>query len=301
MDDFFDRAFSRRYLPQWLVAGGLVLLVVAGFVWWIQVYENPYNVWWGMLANSLATSSDTKHIVEDSAATRLDQYVGQEFGVNTLAYGRTTLVSAGNTVTTETIGTTVDDYVRYTAIKSSQKGKNGQPLNFATVLGKWARTPATDSSTPFLSQTMLGLGGGNLVPMADLTAPQRQNLLTQLHQSDIFDTSFVNVQKHKLNGRLVYTYAVDVEPVAYVALEKAFAADVGLHALDSFDPNSYQGQPAIKVELSVDVRSHRLAEVSYVGTNHQEFFSGYGVPLGFNVPHASLSAQTLQSRLSQIE
>jgi hypothetical protein len=174
------------------------------------------------------------------------------------------------------------------------------------VLGKWAQASAANtadqsSSTPFFIQTMLGIGGGNLVPMANLSAAQRQSLLTQLHNSVVFDTSFSNVQKHKLNGRQVYTYSVNVEPVAYVGFEKAFAADVGIKALEQTDPDSYQGQQAIQVQLTVDVRSHQLAEVSYVGAQHQEFFSSYGVPLNVKIPKATISAQTLQNLVSQVQ
>lgn len=306
MEDFFDRAFTRRYLPGWLVAGGVLLLIISGFVWWTQVYENPYNVYWGMLANSLTTTSVTKHVVENSNGNHLDQYIGQQFGTNTLAYGRTTLATSSSTVKTEAVGTLQNDYTRYTDIQTKQKGKSGKPLDFSKVLGKWAQAPAANtasmsSSAPFFIQTLLGLGGGNLVPMADLSAAQRQSLLTQLHNSVVFDTSFSNVQQHKLNGRPVYTYSVNVEPVAYVGFEKAFAADVGIKALEQTDPNSYQGQQAIQVQLTVDVRSHQLAEVSYVGQQHQEFFSSYGVPLNVKIPKATISAQTLQNLVSQIE
>ncbi|HEY1835862.1 MAG TPA: hypothetical protein VGG13_03510 [Candidatus Saccharimonadales bacterium] len=306
MEDFFERAFARRYLPQWLVAGGILLLLVAGFVWWILVYENPYNVYWGMLAQSLSTSSVTKHVVENSSGSHLDQYIGQQFGTNTLAYGRTTLSTSSSTVKTENVGTLQKDYVRYTNIQTKQKNKAGHTFDFSNVLGKWAQASVANiadqsSSTPFFTQTMLGIGGGNLVPMANLSAAQRQSLLTQLHNSVVFDTSFSNVQKHKLNGRPVYTYSVKVEPVAYVGFEKAFAADVGIKALEQTDPNSYQGQQAIQVQLTVDVRSHQLAEVSYVGAQHQEFFSSYDVPLNVKIPKATISAQTLQNLVSQVQ
>ena len=282
------------------------MLVISGFMWWILVYENPYNVYWGMLGQSLSSSSVTKHIVENSNGTHLDQYIGQEFGIHTLAYGRTTLASTSSTVKTQNVGTLSQDYVRYTDIQTKQKNKNGHAFNFSNVLGKWAQAPAANtttqgSSTPFFIQTMLGLGGGNLVPMANLAPKQRQNLISQLHQSVVFGTSFSNVQKHKLNGRPVYTYSVSVEPVAYVAFEKAFAADVGIKTLGQLDPNNYQGQQPIQAQFTVDVHSHQLAEVSYVGSSHQEFFSGYGVPLKVSIPKATISGLTLQNLISQIQ
>jgi hypothetical protein len=302
-----DRAFQHKYLPHWLFVAGIGLLIVSAFVWWTQVYENPYNVYWGMLASNLATVSDTKHLVEDSNGTYLNQYVSQEFGVNTMAYGLTTLSNATSTVKTESVGTLTDDYIRYTSIQTSQKSAESKVQGFKNVLGKWAQSPATNvaadrsSATPFFIQTSLGLGGGNLLPIANLNAGQRQNLINQLHQNDIFTTTFNNVAKRTVNGHLQYVYSVEVEPVAYVAFQKAFAADLGLHALDNIDPNSYQGQQPIQVAVSVDARSHHLAEVSYAGSQHQEYYTSFGVPINISVPRATISGQELQNLISQTQ
>ena len=100
------------------------------------------------------------------------------------------------------------------------------------------------------------------------------------------------------HGRPVYVYSVDVEPVAYVGLEKAFTNDLGIKTLDNIDPNNYQGQQAVKVKLTVDAWSHRLVEVSYVGTKHQEFYSSYGVPINKQLPKATISGQQLQNLIS---
>jgi len=306
MDDFFARVFMRKYVPQWLFAGGVILLILSAFIWWFDVYENPYNVYWGMLANSLSTSSVTKHVVDKSSTANLDQYVGQQFGIHSLAYGRTTLTNTTSVVKTESIGTLKDDYVRYTGIQTKQKNAQGKDLDFSKVLGKWGHSVATNASaqssgTPFFIQSMLGLGGGNLIPIANLTATQRQNLIVQLHQNVVFSTSFSDVKKSQFHGQPVYTYTVSVEPVAYVGFEKTFADDLGIKALDSIDPNNYQGQQAVKVKLTVDIYSHHLAQVSYTGTQHQETYSSYGVPINQKLPRATISSQALQNLISHIQ
>lgn len=306
MEDFYERAFTREHLPQWLFAGGVLLLIIAGFVWWTQVYESPYNVYWGMLGNSLSASSVTKHIVEKSSGTNLDEYVGENFGMSNAAYARTTLTDAASTIKTETVGTMNADFVRYTSINTKQKNKSGKAFDFSNVLGKWAKSAAQNSSNqttavPFWAQTTLGLENGNVVPIASLSATGRAALIKQLHDNTVFDTSFSNVEKSKQNGRPVYTYSLSVEPVAYVAFEKAFAADLGIKALNSLDPNNYQGEQAVKVNLTVDVHSHQLVEVSYPGTSHQEFYSSWGVPVAVPTPHATVSGQALQGLINQIK
>ena len=307
-ENVLDSAFRREYLPLWFIGGGIVLLLISAFIWWTQVYENPYNVYWGMLASNLATSSETKHLVENTSGTHLNQYIAQQFGVNTMAYGQTTLSQGSSTVKTESVGTLTNDYIRYTSIQTKQKTASGKTPQFTKVLGKWAKSSATNtavssgnSSTPFLTQTLLGLGGGNLLPIANLPAEKRQNLMTQLHQNPVFDTTYSNVKKQTLDGRPVYIYTVNVEPVAYVGLEKAFAEDMGLHTLDNIDPNNYQGQQPIQVMVSVDVRSHHLAEINYGSLQHQEYYSSFGVPIRVAVPKATLSGQDLQKLITQAQ
>jgi hypothetical protein len=300
-----DRAFRRKYLPVWFLVGGILLLIVAVFIWWTQVYENPYNVYWGMLDSNLSVSSDTAHLIDNSSGTKLNQYIGQQFGANTMAYGTTMLSTATSTVKNESVGTLTTDYIRYTSIRTSQKSTSGKPFDFSKALNKWADTSApnmaasSSSSTPFFAQTVLGLGGGNLLPIANLSLAQRQFLIGQLHQNNIFDTTFNNVQKSTVNGQSVYVYNVTVNPVAYVTFEKQFASDLGLKTLDSIDPNNYAGQQALQVQVSVNIRTHHLAEISYGGTSHKEDYMSFGVPLNVKVPVATMSSQALQSLISQ--
>lgn len=302
-----DRAFQRKYLPYWFLAGGIILLVVSTIVWWTQVYENPYNVYWGMLDSNLSTTSDTAHLVDNSSSTNLNQYIGQQFGANTMAYGTTTLETATSTVKNESVGTLTNDYIRYTSIKTSQKSTTGKPLDFSKALNKWAVESVSNvaannsSSTPFFAQTVFGLGGGNLLPIANLNIQQRQFLIGQLHQNNIFDTSFNNVQKSTVDGQSVYVYAVTVNPVAYVTLEKQFANDLGLKMLDSIDPNSYSSQQPLQVQVSVNIKTHHLAEISYGSTNHKEDYTSFGVPINVKVPVATMSSQALQSLISQAQ
>jgi hypothetical protein len=198
--------------------------------------------------------------------------------------------------------------VRYTSIKTAEKTKSGQSLNFSSVLGKWAKADISSanksgqsSSAPFFSQSLLGYYGGNLVPMANLQTESRNNLIGLLHESAVFNTSFDTVQQKLVHGRPMYTYAVSIEPVAYVAFQQAFAADMGIKSLAGVDPNSYQGDGAIKVDFVVDARSHRLANIVYSGANHTESYSSYGVPVQKTLPKTTISDARLQQLLTSIQ
>ena len=305
MDDFYEQVVARRFVPLGLCIAGLLLIIISSIIWWTQVYENPYNVYWGMLANSLSTASVTKHVTELTSDNDLDQYISLNFGADNVAYGKTTLTDPQSSVTTESIGTMQSDYVRYTSISSSTS-TNGKSPSFSTVLGKWAKAnvqnaPSEDGSAPFFVQTMLGIAGGNLVPIANLPDASRQSLLQLLHQSVIFNTSFSNVGKSIVDGRPMYTYTVAVEPVAYVAFEKSFASTVGIKALEEVDPNDYQGDSPIAVKFVIDARSHRLAAIDYPGTRHTESYSSYGVPYKVTYPESTITDARLQQLLGDAQ
>lgn len=305
MSEMFDRVFTRDYLVQWLYVGTALLVLVFGSIWWTKVYENPYNVYWGMLNNSLTTSAVTKHVTEDQQGTDLNQYIALDFGTHNLAYAKTTLRNTNGTAVTDNVGDLQHEYLRYTAVKQSKSVK-GQ--NFAAVLGKWAEIPAsnsssTSSSVPFFTQIMLGLGfeGGNIVPIANLSDSERSALISELHTSVVFQTSFKNVKRQMVHGRPVYTYSVNVEPVAYVAFEQAFAQDLGIKALQNISPNSSQGDPAMQVQFHVDAWSHQLVGITYPGTNDTETYSSYGVPTNISIPKMTISNSKFESLISGVQ
>lgn len=306
MDEVLDWALAQRYLALWISGAAALLVVISGIVWWRAVYENPYNVYWGMLANSLSTSSVTKRSVEQSSGNDLNQYVTLTFGATNFAHGLTTLKNAASSVTTESIGTMQTDYVRYTNVQTSQKNKQGKTPSFSSVLNKWAKADAANTgsqsaSAPFFIQAILGLAGGNIVPMANLPASQRGPLLDSLHKSVVFNVDMNNVQKSTFDGRPAYTYFVAVEPVAYVGFEKSLASDLGIKTLENVDPNSYQGQSAMNVQLVIDVRSHHLVKLVYPGGGHYETYGSYGVPAHITLPKATISDAELQTLLSSAQ
>jgi hypothetical protein len=289
-----------------LFAGGVLIFVVASGFWWTKVHQSPYNVFWGMVENNLSTPGVTKHVTQYSNATGLDQTLVSTFGAQNAVHALTTLKTNKSTVKTETIGTPSDDAVRYTSVNTTQWSKSGKPFDFSKILGKWAigkvdNSSDTRATAGLFAQTSLGLMGGNIIPQANLLPADRRDLLKRLHNEVVFDVPYGQVKKSRHGGRSIYTYDVNIQPVAYVGFEKVFAHDLGLKALDGVEPNNYQGQSAIKVTLSVDAWSHQLVGVDYPGQNHHEAYSGYGVVAPTVLPKATISSTALQSLLGNIQ
>lgn len=295
-----------KSLPLWLTVGGILLLVLSAWLWWTFVYKNPYNVFWGMIDNNLKTASATKQISEVGGSSRLDQTVAMNYGANNNVYVLTTIKNGDSTVKTTSIGTLKDNYQEYTSIKTSQKNKNGQAFKFDEVLNKWAKQPidnasASDSQGSLFSQTVLGPEGGNVLPMGNFSETTRSQLVKNLQDNDVFTVSYSGAQAKTENGRPVYIYNLNVEPVAYIGFEKMYAKAMGLKALDNIDPNQYQGSQAIKLAVTVDIRSHQLKKIAYTGTTHSETFSSYGVAHQVVLPRATITSSQLQSLLQKAQ
>lgn len=288
-----------------LLVCSVAVFGLSGWLWWAKVYENPDRVYWDMMANSLQASSVTRRLTQKSTKSSLDQTVVQTFGGQQIVQSITTLQQGSNTISTENIGTASKDYIRYLTIQSDQKNTSGKPLDFSTTLNKWAQTSVPNivgqKNPSLVTQISLGLAGGNLIPQAYLQSSNRDKLITLLHNTVVFDTDTSAAKRSLVNGRPQYTYASSVQAVAYVGYQKELAKLLGLHLLDTVNPNDYQGQAPTKVEIAIDAWSHQLVSVNYVGQNRMEQYSAYGVAHQITVPNTTLTGEQLQELVNKVD
>lgn len=298
----FKKYLSKKYLAQWLVVGGLVLLLVAGALWWCKLSVTPERVFWGMIEQSFTSSGVTMSTTNPQGEATIEQHLQYSLGAQNQAFASTTLTQAGAVVRTETLGTFGADYTRYAHIQTERTSADGGPLDLSRVLNVWAKTEQPAGSSQLLSQTLLGMSmplGAIPVPIGNLTPERRENLLTQIKNEDVYEVSFKDVKKEKKNGRLYYTYEVKLQLIPYIHLVKEFAKSIGLHDLDQLDPNEYQGEP-MTIQMTVDARSKQLTEVFIPDVDFRQTFSSYDVPVSAQIPTESVPAQELQQRLQEL-
>jgi hypothetical protein len=304
----FSFITNRRY---WYVyVGGVLLLLVSGYLWWSRVYLSPQRVFWSMVSNSLSTKGVTMEMTQASGDNKLTQYVQMELGTTNKAHSLTSLKQGNTEVKTEVIGTPSADYTRYRSIKTDQKNSQGKPLDVSKVLGIWSKsddTQQTDTQSSghqLFAQSVLGIGlpvGSVPVPIGEVSAGQRNALLREMKSENVYNVSFKSkdVKKERKNGKLVYTYDAKIQTILYVRIMKEFAKDLGLHELDSVDPNSYQSAAPLSVKLTVDAYSRELVGVDS-GQGFTQSYTGYGLPLNVEVPKNPISTQQLQDLLGQL-
>jgi hypothetical protein len=285
-----------------LYVGGALLLFLGGALYWTKVSTSPERVFWKMIEQNLATRSVTISAAQPGQGVEgTRQTIQYYLGSPNLVHSYTAISQAETEVNNEMLATPTADYTRYTHIKTSQKTPDGKPLDFSKVVGVWAKTKPAQNQ--LFAQAALGTAlpiGGLAVPVGYLENDERTAFFDQIKSDVTYKTDFRKAKKEKRQGRQVYIYDVKIQPVAYAALIKRFAGDVGLHQLDQLDPKAYQGRPAIDMQFTVDVRSQRLVEVAIPKVGYSQTYASYDVLQHVELPSKTISTEELQKRLSEL-
>lgn len=289
----------------WAYIGGTVVLLISVIAWWFTVYVGPKHVFWSMVNNSLSTESVVLKTSQTSGNSSLTQLIHVDTGTVDMARSLTTLKQDNTEVKTEILGNRNADYTRYLSIASDSTADTSQVKNV------WAKSDDTQQSETqaaghqLYSQATLGIGlplGSVPIPVAKLTPKQRSVIYDFARNQNVYSPDFGKVKKEWQHGRLLYTYDVSLQTVLYVSMMKAFAKDLGLHELDAANPNGYRDTPTLKVSVTIDALSHRLAKVNFADLGYSQEYDSYGLPLKVKVPKDkdTIPSAELQKRLTAI-
>jgi hypothetical protein len=289
----------------WAYAIGIVLIILSAWLWWTKIYLHPSNVFWAMLDNSLQTRSVSIETKQAQQGRSVEQYVQFELGSVDRARSLATVKQGETTIKSELIGTPDDTYSRYRSIETNQKNAQGKALNVSKVEGVWSKNDKTadGSGQQLFAQATIGIGlplGSVPVPVGEVSPQQREALLKQIRDNNVYDASFKDIVKKRVNGRLEYTYTANMQTILYVRMMKTFANDLGLKHLDAIDPNQYSSSAPIAVQLTVDALSRRLVEISVAGGGYAQRYVSYGVSVTAPIPQNPISATELQRRLGEL-
>ncbi len=278
-----------------------LLMLASLYAWWQLVYTHPTSVFDRMLATSLTTPSVAKTVNQTDESQILEQTSMLVTTPGQIARSISTLQQVDDTdtqIVTESIGSPTVDYVRYNEIKTSQKNSEGKDFDFSSVVGIWGK--ATDEqgggNVQQFNQTVLGV-----VPIANLPQAQRSQLLDQIRDDKVFQFDSDAVKRQRINGRMVYSYEVSVDPVAYVKMLKTFASSLGMTQLEQVDPSQYAGSPALGFVFEIDVLSGQIRKITYESTDRTETNNSFGAIVRIEEPTSSIGVEELQAKLQQAQ
>ncbi|MBX6333914.1 hypothetical protein IRY61_01045 [Candidatus Saccharibacteria bacterium] len=282
-------------------AGSLLLIATFGF-WFIKTNTDPERVFWRAIERSMSTQGVTIEAEQSEGDATVKQVIRYSLGASNLSHSITTLSQNGTTVQNEMIGTPDTDYYRYLNVATDQTRADGSPIDFSNVIGVW--TKSEEGAGQSFAQALLGgsLPVGVLgVPIGNLSEEARDELIRQIQNDHVYEVAFDAVKKERKSSRMLYTYEVSIQPVAYVALIKQFAQTVGLHSLDDVDPGMYEGQQAFKLDVTIDVWANQVVRISDPATGNSQTYSGYDIPVQVRPPKDVISAEEMQKRLSELQ
>lgn len=295
---FNNKSIDIKILGIYL--SGLIILLTFSWLWWNNVHNNPKNVFEGMLKNSLQLKGLTRSVHQEGVGQTLDQKIALNLTPSSFALSKTAIHQEGAVtadVTTESIGTPQNDYVRYTFIETSQKKDNGEPLDFSSILNIWGGSESSDSTTDgeLFNESVFGI-----VPFANLTPRERDEILNLMIANNIYEVDYEALKKETKDGRPTIVYEVEVDPSNYVVMLKRLAELTNLNNLGHLNPSDYAGADKVRFVLEVDVWSRQLTRVVYGNGEREEHISSHNIVRGVAIPKDSISIEELQDRLQKI-
>lgn len=294
----------RRITSLKFIVTFAVLMVVALFgAWQYHNTTNPDRLFWGMVDNSLQTTSFSRHSVTKSGGQSADQVVDVSVAPKQTIYSQTRFNQTGADeaqAATENIGTPKADYVRYTSITTSQRNAQGKQYDFSKVINVWGGSQTEDqklTNGQLFNQSVLGV-----VPTGNLTSTQRNHLIALMKNKGTYTYKVSKPSREMPFGRPTYTFNVVVSPPAYIGALKEFGRDIGLNQLESVNPDHYKDATKMQFMVSVDGWTHQITHIVQGSGNKDEAITGYNFRKTMPTPPTkTIGVDELQARLQTIE
>lgn len=275
----------------------VVLFGVSGYFWWTRIFTDADRVFADMLANNLSSSSVTRRVVQQDQSSSIDQTVFLSFRApEVVSQTRTVLSEKGptrqtTTVTTETIGTKNDDFVRYVSAEGAETLSVAGNLD--EVLGVWGQRSADGElgdAVNFLNEAAF-----SVVPFGSLPKDQRSELLDFIEEKRVYE--YTQADRAFVDGRYSYAYVVSIDPVALVETLAKYAEITGIGDSSQLNPASYEGAAPVNLRMTVDILSRQLRSIEYLATGRTETIESRGIYHEIVFPEQAIPFQELQNRL----
>ncbi len=298
-----NKIIQRIASARFVTSFAALLLVVAFGLWQYHNATNQDRIFWGMIDNSLQTTSFSKTSTLKSGGQSAQQIIDVFTSPKQAVYSQTHYAQSGADeadATTENIGTPYRDYVRYTEINTGQRNAQGQPYDFSNIVNVWGASETQDAKETtgqLFNQSVLGV-----LPTGNLTAQQRKQVIKLMKDNKAYSYKMSKPNRQFPLARPNYTFTVSVNPPAYITALKQFAKSIGLNQLESIDPKEYEGSAEMVFQVTVDGWSHQIMEVNQTANNKKESITAHNVRKQPPTPPSkTIDIQELQTRLQSVE
>lgn len=291
---------SQQLLTVWVFALGLLILLGGLFGWYQYVHRSTYGVFWDTIDNNLNIYGVTRTIEQNNNGATFKQKLQISLGANNVARGVTTVVQPSQegktTIVSETIGTPSANYARYVDISITGKGVS-QP-DVSTVKNVWSQEPLIVGANQ--NESILAEGLFSSFPLADLTQPQRQEVVQFMKDSKVYSVDYKAAKVVTRAGKQAYEYTVLVNLESYIATLKKIDSMMGLGQLRTVDPKAYADAEPAQLTVANSINGRQLLEVDYAGSTRTEKYSSYGARFSADIPKTTLKRSDLEQKIQSI-
>ena len=285
-----------------MVTTAVVILMASALAWFCLIYNSSDRVFWGMINSNLSATTFTQKLSQTSGSQEVSQINETNTTQPRLVNGASTITQAPSTnVTTQTIGTPSEDYVRYTAIQTGLKNAEGNLVDYSSVKNEWGKSATLGaSSTDGQAYQQIVFG---IFPLGYAAPELRAGLVKEIKDTKVYTiVDKASVHRNGIFGRPTYTYNVSVDVYNYIKALKSYGSKVGLRQLESIDPEQYSSESPITATVTVDGWSHQLTRISYSEGMRIEDYVAYGSQKKLQTaPEKYVSVEELQARLQMLQ
>ncbi len=289
---------NKNKLIKRVAAVGLVLLIINGYLAYTRVYLSPERRFWMAIENNLTTSSVVRETQTGGTGNLNSEKTRFTFGAqaaqNKISSASLKSATSESNVTTQTVTTVKDQYIRYLNIFSSEKKESGDKYDFSKLENVWAMQPRTTGKAAADSQRTAYIQPlVTLVPFGNLTASSRDKIMDSLKK--VYVTDFKHVTYQDINDEKFIVYSVQVQTKKYVmALKQHFIAS-GLGEFAPLDPSAYPENAHVNAQFIINKKNNNLTAISF--NNQSEHYTDYGITNQITIPTNTITLDELQQRL----
>lgn len=280
-----------------LLISGLIVLGGGIYLWYTTIFTDEDRIFYGMVEESLKTDSVSRLITQNDSSRTENQNFFVTFTPTPLVNSISTVNQINQnreitTVSTETIGTRTEDFVRYTDINIPSS--SGDTTDYSKVVNTWAKrdTNAEQGQGPqFLNEAIF-----TFIPFGNFPGADRAELMQLIRDKDVYRLGRDGKVVYD-NARPVYEVTVSIKPRGLVEVLKRYEEMTGLGDASMLNPDQYADIHNFGIVVKIDMLTRHLRQVSYPGESRVETYEAYGLNRNIVLPETSISIEELQGRL----
>ena len=283
---------------------GIFLLLVSGYLSYTRLYLSPQRRFWMAIENNLSTSSVVRETESGGTGNKTVETTRFAFGAQAVQdkINNVSLKSATaeSNVTTETVMTLSEQFVRYNNIFSTEKKTDGSNYNFAAIQGVWAKQDAATGAAGRDEQRLTYIQPLiTLAPFGNLTPRARRAIVKKLKDNNVYTVDFAHPAYDDSTGEMLTTYDVSVKTKRYVTVLQDYLKDAGFGSYSAINPSAYPDSAEVQANFIIRQRNSTIA--SLVFSNQTENYSDYGITQPLKLPSKTVSLSELQNRLQSAQ